>query len=1124
MYKKASERFNEEIGKVGGRTFKPKLVFNDFVIEDEIKSLDFSGGSNASDTIAIGTTVSSNLKISIQKTDYLITGKEFTFYLGIVLTDKSVEYIPIGKFQAKKPSIEEYQMTFEAYDKLSYADRNYSSKYNYPCKTTDIMHEISELLGITFETNINEIILKNPNTEENASNKAFAGYTIREAIGFIAALYGKFAIINRDGNLEFKWYEKTDYKINTNKLYSFTKDENDYVIDKIIGITDNETSYSAGSGTEGIFFSNPFTNQKNVQDIYNDIGKFRYRAGELKFLGDCRLDPWDIVITEDLFGNIYEIPIMKLSHSIDGGLTTTLSAVSNPSENVENTYSGPITKAMERTHVELLLVNKLMATKITADYVEANYVATKDLDVISANIENAVIANLQGEFASFDYLETNYAKIDLANIENGCITSAMIGTGVVGTAQIADGSITDAKIIGMTANKITAGVLDAGTIDVINLNAANITVGTINGQQIAPGAVDVNNIADYAVTTEKIALGAVTANNIAAGSITGDHISANSISVDKLAVGGDFTNFITVNELIPDSAIPYISWIDNRGSEVKNGYITKIKNTDDGILLSDIKPNCFRSGDKLYYKITVKADTVSTVRVIIFFYKDKTYQAAVTSRYHEINTTDTTIEGELTIGELPDVNNYHICLRDYTMQGQVYVKNASCRRQIGSTYITDGAITTEKIVANAITGDKIAAQTITANNILAGTITAASGIISDINADIITTGTLKGITVQSINYSESTVGEPIIGSKWNMTDGSFKSKNLNWDSSGNLTGSNINFKSGHIGGWSINPDSNTIYTINNYGGTHGVNVEIGLRGAISYKLIDDWYSQWVLYSGSGTPDPDLQNYGELSPFFYIRANGEAYFSNIKCDNFLTNWETWSNGGLFTKKTFGTSTAGSTYCFWIEPVRDELGLDTKVLYGGIQAANATDKNYWTNLWYIDITGDALFGTVYADKYNTVSDKNKKHDIEELDENTCISVIKSLKPVSFKYDNTQYERKHWGFIAQDVEEELDALGISWQDYAVVDKSIHKEEFFTNITDENRKQILDEKGNPKQEPKTIETNDYDYFLRYEAFIAPLVKTVQSQQRKIDKMKNEINELKTLVYKLANKINIQE
>lgn len=894
MYIEASERFNEEIEKVGGRTFKPKLVFNDFVIEDEIKSLDFSGGSNASDSIAIGTTVSSNLKVSMQKTNYFITGKEFTFYLGIVLTDKNVEYIPIGKFQAKKPSIEEYQMTFEAYDKLSYADRNYSSKYNYPCKTTDIMHEISELLSIDFETSINEIILRNPNTEENASNKAFAGYTIREAIGFIAALYGKFAIINRNGNLEFKWYEETDYKISTNKLYSFTKNENDYVIDKIIGMTNNETSYSAGSGTEGIFFSNPFTNQKNVQDIYNDIGKFRYRAGELKFLGDCRLDPWDIVIAEDLFGNIYKIPIMKLSHSIDGGLTTTLSSVSNPSENVENTYSGPITKAMERTHAELLLVNKLMATKITADYVEANYVAAKDLDAISANIENAVILNLQGEFASFDYLETNYAKIDLANIENGCITSAMIGAGVVGTAQIADGSITDAKIVGLTANKITAGVLDAGTIEVINLNAANITVGTINGQQIAPGAIDVNNIADYAVTTEKIALGAVTAKSIAAGCITGTHISAGTVSADKLAIGGDLTNFITVNEMLPESAVPSISYAGNRGSAIADGYIIKPKIEDDGILLSEMKPNCFEKGDKLYYKMTVKADFTSSVRVIVFFYDNYIYRTAAISEYHTAGTTDTTIEGELTVPALTFVDRCVVGIRDYTMEGQLYVKNASCRRQVGTTYITNGAITTDKIVASAITGDKIAAHTITANNILAGTITAASGIIADINADVITTGVLKGITIQSTNYTES-VGtlNPLSGSKLNLTDGSFKSKNLRWDSNGNVICSNIKATSGTFSG-KVTATSGTI-------GDWEIDADGYLKSEVTVgtSTAGTIYSVYLypVIASSGGDSKVISSYqkptsgsGSATVGFYITANGLAFFND----------SLWCRGdGIFT---------------------------------------------------------------------------------------------------------------------------------------------------------------------------------------------------------------------------------
>lgn len=426
-----------------------------------------------------------------------------------------------------------------------------------------------------------------------------------------------------------------------------------------------------------------------------------------------------------------------------------------------------------------------------------------------------------------------------------------------------------------------------GTIEVINLNAANITVGTINGQQIAPGAVDVDNIADYAVTTEKIALGAVTAKSMAAGCITGTHISAGAVSAGKLAIGGDLTNFITVNEMLPESAVPSISYAGNRGSAIADGYIIKPQSTDDGILLSEMKTNCFAEGDRLHYKMTVKADTASSVRVIIFFYDNYIYRTAAISEYHTAGTTDTTIEGDLTVPALTSVDRCVVGIRDYTMEGQLYVKNASCRRQTGTTYIADGAITTDKIVASAITGDKIAAHTITANNILAGTITAASGIIADINADTITTGTLKGITIQSTNYTEA-VGtlNPLSGSQLNLADGSFKSRNLRWDSDGNVTCSNIKAESGTfagkvtatsgaIGGWEIDTEG---YLKNEV--TVGTSTAGTIYSVYLYPIIADSGGDTKVICAYQKP---TSGSGSSAVGFYITANGLAYFNdNLWC--------------------------------------------------------------------------------------------------------------------------------------------------------------------------------------------------------------------------------------------------
>ncbi len=506
MYK-SSEKFSKAIEKNGGRTFHPKLIFDGFELETEIHSLSYNGGSNGEDNITIGSAVSATLEIKMDKVSHLLTKQNFSFNLGILCDDGSYEFIPMGKFNAEKPETTDYEINVTAYDNMVLAERTYNSQLTYPTTTTAVMKEICNAIGVSFTTEIESITINNPSSEEGASNAAFAGYTMREAIGYIAGLYGKFAIFNRLGQLEFRWYEDSNYDVKLSKTYSFAKDEQDYSIDQLIVLRNQETTFKAGSGVNGISCSNPFATQSIVDAIYQKIGGFTFRKGTVKFLGDCRIDPWDVISVADLSGNPYKIPAMSISHSVDGGLTTTIESFSNSNADVSDTFSGPVTKAMERTYAQLLVVNKLIADRVTADYVDANYVKTKELETVQATIENAVITNLQGKFASIEYLEANYATIEslsatiarVGTLETNSLTanSAVITQltgGVANINTILFGSASGGSLSTEFSNSVVSMIgdaqiksamiesIDASKITALDINTTNVKVHSEDGK------------------------------------------------------------------------------------------------------------------------------------------------------------------------------------------------------------------------------------------------------------------------------------------------------------------------------------------------------------------------------------------------------------------------------------------------------------------------------------------------------------------------------------------------------------------------------------------------------------------------------------------------------------------
>ena len=128
----------------------------------------------------------------------------------------------------------------------------------------------------------------------------------------------------------------------------------------------------------------------------------------------------------------------------------------------------------------------------------------------------------------------------------------------------------------------------------------------------------------------------------------------------------------------------------------------------------------------------------------------------------------------------------------------------------------------------------------------------------------------------------------------------------------------------------------------------------------------------------------------------------------------------------------------------------------------------------------------------------SDRTKKTHINSLETQKAQAFINGLNPVSYKMIDGTSGRTHYGFIAQDIEELMNALNMDSSDFAGFIKSPKK---IIKYEDENGKKL----ENPIEE---IIENEYDYALRYDEFIAPLIKVVQEQQKTIEKQQRMIEQ----------------
>ena len=128
----------------------------------------------------------------------------------------------------------------------------------------------------------------------------------------------------------------------------------------------------------------------------------------------------------------------------------------------------------------------------------------------------------------------------------------------------------------------------------------------------------------------------------------------------------------------------------------------------------------------------------------------------------------------------------------------------------------------------------------------------------------------------------------------------------------------------------------------------------------------------------------------------------------------------------------------------------------------------------------------------------SDRTKKTHINSLEIQKVQAFIHGLNPVSYKMIDGTSGRTHYGFIAQDIEELMNTLNMDSSDFAGFIKSPKK---VIRYEDENGKKL-------KKPIEEVVEGEYDYALRYDEFIAPLIKVVQEQQKTIEQQQRIIEQ----------------
>lgn len=299
---------------------------------DAIQEIIFRGGTNGeTEAFTLGGAVSGSVEITLNKelAPVIEQGQKISIELEMEMEGGS-ELLPMGEYYVTDPTADDDVLTVKASDALAAKlDRAYEPLDGFDFDSEGGVDSKAFLLAICERRGV---AIDASDLEPIALHTAPDGFTERQIVGFIAALYGGFAHVDRYGVLRICTFSKTEQKVTADDYYDggMVKAEYSYSVQWIKCFNEiTELTMIMGDTTakQGIYLESIWMDNLILSKLWEQLQGFSYvPVEELSFLGNPLIDPGDIITMEDMTGTSYEVPVMSITHEYDGGVITKVAA------------------------------------------------------------------------------------------------------------------------------------------------------------------------------------------------------------------------------------------------------------------------------------------------------------------------------------------------------------------------------------------------------------------------------------------------------------------------------------------------------------------------------------------------------------------------------------------------------------------------------------------------------------------------------------------------------------------------------------------------------------------------------------------------------------------------------
>lgn len=482
--------FNERI-KSSSRTFRARFKLVQSVgepegwpvLDCEVKKVVIRKGACA-ERFSPGTVFVPYINAEISNTSVSIENEELLLQIGLLLDDGTIEYTNQGYYTVINPNRSASQISFEAVGRIS-SKLNELPELPAEQSLENLTNAITTKTGVTIITNgvtLSGIITTDLN-----------GLTCREILEVITSVLGGFATEDGDGNIVISKYSTADY-LEFNGDYTIsppTFNEYNYALSGIKVVvkeeyTDEngnvvaETAYTDGVPTMTI--SNIYMTEALFSAYVKNTVGYSFKPGDIVLaLGDPRIEPFDSILFTDIDGSNHIVPCLELTHTFDGGLTTSISAKGESETESSFIVKGPVQKQLERLSADLFTAKDAILKRMLADSI-----ITDDITAVTGSFTKYLTGvNIIG-----DLIKANTLKADALILQGTDGIYRRLNIDALGQTTVDSDPIYNEKLDGsvLVAKSVTADQINVTDLFARYLEATDLHIlgkSTFDGQLIA---------------------------------------------------------------------------------------------------------------------------------------------------------------------------------------------------------------------------------------------------------------------------------------------------------------------------------------------------------------------------------------------------------------------------------------------------------------------------------------------------------------------------------------------------------------------------------------------------------------------------------------------------------------